>query len=136
MKRTAALRRLTPLKRTPMKRRAKRSGVPDWLFGYLLGRDKTCRARHLGATDACHGRLTIEHVKFESRIGKRAASDPQHTLLLCLGHNTGWALLTASKEAERGYLRRVERWKDEEIPPCPECRPGDIHFADCPENVA
>jgi hypothetical protein len=101
--------RRTPLKRSPMKRKARKSDVPEWLFGYLMGRDRGCKAPALGATDPCSGRLTIEHVKSESRMGKRAESDPAHTLLLCLGHNTGWALYAASKDAEREYLRRVER---------------------------
>jgi hypothetical protein len=39
---------------------------------------------------------------------KSRKSDKYHTLLLCLGHNTGWALLSASKAAERMYLERVE----------------------------
>ena len=82
--------------------------MPDWLPGYLLGRDRECKAPALGATDPCQGPLTIEHVKFESRIGKRAESVPSRTLILCLGHNTGWALLATSKEAEREYLRKVQ----------------------------
>ena len=100
------------MKRTPLRRSAIRrwkrpdaDKVPDWLFGYLLGRDKGCKAPELGATDPCFGRLTIEHVKFESRAGKRAESVPERTLILCLGHNNGWAMYAASKEAERKYLR-------------------------------
>jgi hypothetical protein len=96
------------LRRTPMKRRPRPSDVPDWLPGYLRARDRGCKAPALGATDPCSGRLTIEHVKFESMTGKRAPSDKYHTLLLCLGHNTGWALLSASKAVEREYLSRVE----------------------------
>ena len=126
MKRTALLRR------TELKAKRRTSDVPDWLFGYLVARDKECKAPALGATDPCFGRLTIEHVKFESAIGKRAPSDKFHTLLLCLGHNTGWALLSASKEAERQYLSRVQP----RIPACPECSPDDIHFDDCPVGAA
>ena len=102
------LSRNVALRRTELKAKRRKSDVPDWLFGYLVARDKECKAPALGATDPCFGRLTIEHVKFESAIGKRAPSDKFHTLLLCLGHNTGWALLSASKEAERQYLQRVE----------------------------
>jgi hypothetical protein len=107
MKRTALLRR------TELRSKRRKSDVPDWLFGYLLARDRICKAPALGATDPCFGRLTIEHVKFESMVGKRAPSDKFHTLLLCLGHNTGWALLAASKAAEREYLSRVEGAADD-----------------------
>lgn len=82
--------------------------VPDWLPGYLLGRDRGCIPATLGA-GACSGRLTIEHVKDHAMTGKRAPSDPQHTLLACLGHNLGWCLTSAAKQLEREYLLRVER---------------------------
>ena len=107
------MRRSQLLRRHELSSKRRKSDVPDWLFGYLLGRDKECKAPALGATDPCFGRLTIEHVKFESMTGKRAPSDKFHTLILCLGHNTGWALLSASKEAEREYLSRVEGPQDD-----------------------
>lgn len=107
------LRRSPLVRKSELKSKRRKSDVPDWLFGYLLARDKTCLAPRLGATDPCFGRLTIEHVKFESMTGKRAPSDKFHTLLLCLGHNTGWALLAASKAAEREYLSRVEGAADD-----------------------
>jgi hypothetical protein len=108
--RRSPLRRLTALKRTAMKpwRRKAEDKVPDWLFGYLLGRDRTCVPARYGAPDACSGRLTIEHVKTESMTGKRAPSDPAHTVLACLHHNLTWCLTTAAKDAERAYLARVE----------------------------
>ena len=101
------------LRRTPMRRKARKSDVPDWLPGYLRARDKTCLAPRLARAngqdiDPCNGRLTIEHVKFESRIGRRAESDKFHCLLLCLHHNLTWALTTEHKNWERDYLRRVE----------------------------
>ncbi len=107
------MKRAALIRRTELKSKRRKSDVPDWLFGYLLGRDKGCKAPALGATDPCFGRLSIEHVKFESMTGKRAPSDKFHTLILCLGHNTGWALLSASKAAEREYLSRVEGYEDD-----------------------
>ena len=107
------LRKAPLLRKSELKAKRRKSDVPDWLFPYLVARDKECKAPALGATDPCFGRLTIEHVKFESAIGRRAPSDKFHTLLLCLGHNTGWALLSASKEAERQYLSRVEGAADD-----------------------
>lgn len=127
MVRVSLLRR-TPLRRTRMRpwRRKPEDRVPDWLPGYLMARDRGCVPARLGAPDPCDGRLTIEHVKSESMIGKRAPSDKWHTVLACLGHNTGWCLTSAAKEQEREYIDRVE------IPPCPECKPEDQHFIDCP----
>jgi len=104
----------TPLRRTPMKpyRRKAEDRVPDWLYGYLYARDRGCVPARLGAPDPCDGRLTIEHVKSESMVGKRAPSDKFHTLIACLGHNTGWCLTSAAKQAERDYLSRVELVED------------------------
>ena len=107
------MKRAALLRRTELRSKRRKSDVPDWLFGYLLARDGGCKAPALGATDPCFGRLTIEHVKFESMVGKRAPSDKWHTLILCLSHNTGWALLSASKAAEREYLSRVEGAADD-----------------------
>ena len=107
------MKRAPILRRQELRSKRRKSDVPDWLPGYLHGRDRGCKAPALGATDPCWGRLTIEHVKFESMVGKRAPSDKFHTLLLCLGHNTGWALLSESKAAEREYLERVEGFADD-----------------------
>lgn len=109
MKRTPLVRR-TPLRskaRKPWRRKAE-DCVPDWLPGYLFARDGGCVPARLGAPDPCAGRLTIEHVKDKPMMGRRAPSDQRHTVLACLGHNLGWCLTTAAKDAERDYLARVE----------------------------
>lgn len=127
------------IRRTPMKpyRRKAEDKVPEWLFGYLLGRDKVCVPhKRLGAPGECEGRLTIEHVKEQAMVGKRAPSDKYHTLLACLGANTGWCLTSAAKAAERVYLAVVEKHEEAAIPPCPECSVDDIHFDDCPVHAA
>ena len=105
-----SLLRRTALVRKPMKpyRRKPEDKVPAWLPGYLLARDRGCVPARLGAPDKCQGRLTIEHVKTDLMMGKRAPSDQWHTLMACLGHNTGWCLLAASKQLEREYLLLVE----------------------------
>jgi hypothetical protein len=94
----------------PLRARRKRETVPDWLPGYLKARDQGCIPATLGAPDPCSGPLTIEHVRDRDKpaTGKKAPSDKFHTVIACLGHNLGWCLTTAAKEAERGYLERVE----------------------------
>ena len=101
------------MKRSLIRRKPRKDPVPRWLPGYLLARDVSCVAPRLAmahgeSIDHCEGRATVEHVKFELRAGKRAPSDKAHTVLLCLHHNTTWALTSEHKEWERQYLLRVE----------------------------
>lgn len=107
--------RKTPLRRSPPRpwRRSPADRVPDWLPGYLRARDRGCVPARIGAPDPCSGRLTIEHVKTEPAMGKRAPSDKWHTLLACEGHNLSWCLTSAAKQAERDYLSRVEGAADD-----------------------
>ena len=110
MKRTALLRR------TELKAKRRKSDVPDWLFGYLVARDKECVPhKRLGAPGECWGRLTIEHVRDRDKpaTGMKPPSDKWHTVLACLGANGGWCLTSAAKELERGYLGRVEGYEDD-----------------------
>jgi len=44
--------------------------------------------------------LTVEHVKSELRMGVRAKSDLDHTVLLCAGSNVG-----VPSKRERGLIR-------------------------------
>ena len=92
----------------PKRVRKRREAVPDWLPGYLSARDRGCVPARLGAPDPCSGRMTIEHVKSEPMMGKRAPSDKYHTVLACMGHNLGWCLTSEAKDRERDYLLRVE----------------------------
>ena len=91
-------------------RRRPEDKVPDWLPGYLKGRDRGCVPARLGAPDPCSGRMTIEHVRDRDKpaTGKRAPSDKYHTVWACLHHNLTWCLTSAAKELERQYLERVE----------------------------
>lgn len=53
---------------------------------------------------ACAGRLTLDHVKDQPRLGKRAPSDAAHLVTLCAHHHLdGWA--TAHRPELRAYLR-------------------------------
>ena len=75
----------------------------------VLERDGwACVAPRLGASDPCSGRLTLDHVKDQPRMGVRAPSDAAHLVALCSGHHidTGWA--TAHRPELRAYLSERE----------------------------
>jgi hypothetical protein len=63
----------------------------------------------------CWGRLTLDHIKDEQRMGVRAPSDPAHLVSLCQGHTedgarAGHQWNTANRQLLRWYLRSlVER---------------------------
>ena len=73
----------------------------------VLARDGRCLAPSLGATDPCAGRTTLDHVKDQPRMGRRAPSDPAHLVALCWHHHleSGWA--TSHRPELRAYLRAV-----------------------------
>lgn len=72
----------------------------------VFERDGGCVAPRLGATDDCAGRLTVDHVKDQPRMGKRAPSDMAHLASLCYRHHLdGWA--TSHRPELREYLREV-----------------------------
>lgn len=75
----------------------------------VMHRDRDCVAPRLDAgAGHCEGRLTLDHVKDEPRLGKRAASDAAHLVTLCERHHlwTGWA--TSHRPELRRYLRGAE----------------------------
>lgn len=105
------LRKSPLVRKSELKAKRRKSDVPDWLFPYLLQRDRECVPhKRLGAPGECFGRLTIEHVRDRDKpaTGMKAPSDKWHTVLACLGANTGWCLTSAAKELERGWIERVE----------------------------
>lgn len=58
----------------------------------------------------CWGRSTLDHVKDDPRMGKRATSDEQHLVTLCQGHTedgrkAGHQWNTANRPALRQYLK-------------------------------
>lgn len=86
----------------------RRDAVTDDVALAVLTRDAGCVAVALGESPAdCRGRLTLDHVKDQPRMGKRAPSDPQHLVAICENHHlwTGWA--TSHRPELREYLRRV-----------------------------
>ena len=97
------------MKRTPMRRTRRRSDpVTPELRIAVLERDAGCVAVRLGADPAdCRSPLTLDHVKTELRLGKRAPSDAAHLVAICRGHHldTPWA--TSHRPALRAYLETV-----------------------------
>lgn len=60
----------------------------------------------------CWGKLTLDHVKTEPRMGRRAPSDPTHLASLCEGHTengmrAGFQWNTANRPLLRWYLRSL-----------------------------
>ena len=96
------------MKRSTMRRQRTRVDpvTPDVRL-FVLERDHGCVAVTLGENMGdCRGRLTLDHVKDQPRMGKRAPSDPQHLVSVCEWHHLyGWA--TANRPALREYLRSV-----------------------------
>lgn len=91
-----------------MRRRRRSDPVPGDVALAVLERDGGCIAVRLGADPAgCAGRLTLDHVKDQPRMGKRAASDAQHLVAICRGHHidTPWA--TSHRPQLRAYLAEV-----------------------------
>ena len=89
----------------------------------VLTRDGGCIAPLLGGSvHDCFGRLTLEHVKDELRMGKRAPSDLAHLVTLCEGHTEPgrragyqWNTDKANRAKVRAYLHLVP------VPGCLEC---------------
>jgi hypothetical protein len=84
----------------------KRDPVTPQLRIAVLERDQGCVAPLLGAPDDCEGRLTLDHVKDQPMMGKRAPSDAAHLVTVCWHHHLdGWA--TAHRPQLRAYLRDI-----------------------------
>lgn len=81
----------------------------------LFERDGSCIAPLVGGSALdCWGRSTIEHVKSELRLGRRAPSDMGHCVVLCEGHSENgsrggfqWNTAKQNRAAVRAYLERV-----------------------------
>jgi hypothetical protein len=70
----------------------------------VLDRDGGCVAPRLDPdAGPCHGVPTIDHVKDQPMMGKRAPSDMAHLVTLCEHHHLdGWA--TSHRPLLRAYL--------------------------------
>ncbi len=81
----------------------------------VLARDGGCVAPRLGGSFMdCGGRLQLEHVKSEHRMGLRAPSDMAHLVTLCDQHTEpgmragrSWNLNAQNRERMREYLAAV-----------------------------
>ena len=95
-----------------------RDQVTPELRALVLARDGGCVATRLDADHQCMSlwgpvartdlwAMTLDHVKDEPRMGRRAPSDAEHLVTLCYGAHivTGWA--TSHRPELRDYLARV-----------------------------
>jgi hypothetical protein len=96
------------MKRSAMRRQRTRTDpvTADVRVAVLL-RDQGCVAVTLGEPESdCRGRLTLDHVKDQPRMGKRAPSDVYHLATVCEWHHLyGWA--TSHRPELRAYLQEV-----------------------------
>jgi hypothetical protein len=67
----------------------------------------------------CFGPLTLDHVKDQAMMGKRAPSDEYHLVTICLGHHveTRWA--TSHRPLLRWYLKTLYEPNARTTPPDP-----------------
>ena len=98
------------MNRRPIRRHAHKDPVTPEMRQAVLERDGGCVAPWLcfetGAEAACSGRLTLDHVREQPMMGKRAPSDMAHLVTLCEHHHLdGWA--TSHRPELRAYLESV-----------------------------
>ena len=79
----------------------------------------------------CFGRLTLDHVKTDLAMSKKAPDDPAHLWCVCTGHHTAtraggyqWATNAAVRDAARQYIARANEMAAERGWPVWEA-PGD-----------
>jgi hypothetical protein len=95
-----------------------RDRVTPELHEAVLFRDRQCLLSAIEPDHVCRDRwgnmhepwawlhLTVEHVKDQPRMGKRAPSDMAHLVALCYAANVG-VPSKSQREAFRAYLREV-----------------------------
>lgn len=112
----------------------KRDPVTPELRLAVFTRDGGCIAPLVGGSVMdCWGRLTLEHVKTELRMSKRAPSDERHLVTLCEGHTENgrragyqWNTDKRNRAAVREYLERVRDPHATHVDPCPACPPRAV----------
>jgi hypothetical protein len=110
--------RRTPLARAPMKPwiRADDDKVDPAERAHVLKRDGGCIAPQIEPDPApgpCWGKIELDHVKDDPRIGDRAPSDRYHLVSVCNGHSekgmrAGYQWNTAHRAEERAWLALKE----------------------------
>lgn len=92
-----------------IRRKARKDPVTPEMRLAILKRDGGCMAVVLDPSQSlmCSGPLTLDHVKDQPMMGKRAPSDERHLVTLCRYHHidSGWA--TAHRPLLRQYLSGV-----------------------------
>ena len=109
----------------------RRDPVTPEVAAFVFARDEGCIAPRLGGSAFdCWGRLTLEHVKRELRMSKRAESVPECLVTLCEGHTEPgrkagyqWNTDKRNRAKVRDYLASVESPHLAHVDPCgPTCR--------------
>ena len=103
------------MKRSPIRRHARKSPVTSELFALLYQRDGLCAAPKIDAAcGPCSWVASVEHVKSDLRTGVRAPSDLAHCLLLCTNHTepgakagVSWNATKEHRALVRAYLEAV-----------------------------
>ena len=97
------------MQRSPLRRKRRSDPVTPDMYDSVMKRDKTCRAPVLDPSQSgtCLGRYTLDHVRDQPMMGKRAPSDERHLVVLCEFHHlyNGWA--TSHRPLLREYLKEV-----------------------------
>jgi hypothetical protein len=105
------------------RRKARKDPVTPEVREEVLRRDRRCFLSRIEPSHQCRDawgtphspfdldRCTLDHVKREARMGRRAPSDPAHLLAMCASANVG-VPSKAVREAERSYLAELypEAW--------------------------
>ena len=89
-----------------LRRKRRRDPVLEATVRDVFARDGGCVAPRLGGSSMdCAGRDTLDHVRDQPMMGKRAPSDAAHLVVVCEAHHiwTGWA--TSHRPELRAYLR-------------------------------
>lgn len=113
-----------------------RDRVTPELHAAVLTRDRQCVLAKMDPAHVCRdifgnvhrsddlGRLTLEHVKTELRMGRRAPSDLEHLIALC-GFANNAVPSKAQRQAFRAYLLQVNAPAEHEhvdpVPGCVDC---------------
>lgn len=74
----------------------------------MSGRANPCIAAWLTPSDwaTCSGRWTLDHVKDEPMMARKAPDDERHLVTLCARHHLELNWGERNRDIERDYLRR------------------------------
>jgi len=92
--------------------------VSPEMYAMVLARDQyhcVAPVLDLNQLGTCSGRLEIDHVKSQLRIGKRAPSHPENLVTLCSWHHRGMKAgsIWATTKEHREWLRMYLEWANE-----------------------